>query len=356
MGDEFSADEIKTGLESVVGIKLDSSSSDAKPEWVSMGNNQYYKFIGYTRNSNNDGGQVIIQGKKSDAVAQLVADLKGTYQVNGGTSSSSSSPTMVDGSSEGAPVLWVTDSKNNSFGNNNFDGIVKISQASCTFEGEKPTQSKNFEQTTNKLSLLLTKEVMPSVPTPLVTPKKIGAINSPKGNSTLTFPLDATNDPKDSEGRYYYEVSSIDLSGKTTVNIEKNVVFYLTGNMTMSGNPDFVTKNGSKLEIYGGNGTTNITLNGKATAGANIFIHAPNAHIGVNGGGNSNPNIAGSIWAKSWGLSDSNSGILIGKPGTYGDYIVGENRQVPETSNPSNPVTTYDNVGQMSRVTRQAVK
>jgi hypothetical protein len=132
------------------------------------------------------------------------------------------------------------------------------------------------------------------------------------------------------EGAYHYEVSSISLSGTDILTIDTTsapVYFYLNGDLTMSGSAvinhsctgssDGCGTLGSGLgsperfRIYGladdgdSSADQSITLNGGATA-TNVFIYAPDAVMGINGG-SSSPDINGAIWVREWDGSSSNN-------------------------------------------------
>ncbi len=347
LGTKFDSKEIKKieqKLEEVIGMKL--VNSEAKPDWVSLGNNGEYRLVSYQRIAD-DTAQAIIQGRVGSAKVELVVDLGGSYQVVADTLDSNNLNTSNVALGEDVPSLWIMDSNVNDFGNNNFDGNIIISQTDCNFEGDMP-EAQNFVDP-NTQGIIKINLPIPPVPTPPITPKSVSGITD-----NITFPLNATNDPQDSEGYYHYALPSINIQGNNEITISsgKKVVFHLNGNMTMSGNSGIVTQDGAKLEIYGNSSTTDIVVNGGATA--SVFIHAPNANAGINGGGNSNPNFAGSIWAKSWQGSNSNSGVFIGSAGVYSDYLGGKNVDMSDT--PTAEVTTkYKGIGTIRNWTRQAI-
>ncbi|GAB4303115.1 MAG: hypothetical protein Kow0091_03230 [Geminocystis sp.] len=345
LGKNFNSQTIEEGLKSIVGMKL--VNSQAKTDWVPLGNNKgEYRLVSYERTAD-DSAKAIIQGKVGNAKAELVVDLGGSYEVKPYTPESENINSSNSALGESVPALWIMDNNINDFGNNNFNGDILISQTDCDFKGDMP-EAQNFVDPKTQGAIKISK-LMPPVPTPPITPKNVNAITK-----NTIFPLNAANDPQDSEGYYHYTVPSIDIKGSTKVTISsgKKVVFHLNGNMTMSGNSGIVTQNDAKLEIYGSSSTTNVLVNGGATA--SVFIHAPNANAGINGGGNSNPNFAGSIWAKSWKGSSSNSGVFIRSAGVYSDYLGGKDIDMSDT--PASTVTTnYSNVGKITNWTRQTI-
>ncbi len=154
-------------------------------------------------------------------------------------------------------------------------------------------------------------------------------------------------------GAYHYVISSISLSGNASnsltfdtakpytsggTTIFPPVYLYVTGDVSLGGNngirnictavsspasnsavcgstsnmgvPDG-TGTPDRLRLYGladdGDGSYDqqITINGGSTAGS-MFIYAPDALVGINGGSNS-PDIYGAVWAKNWNGSSSNN-------------------------------------------------
>jgi hypothetical protein len=114
---------------------------------------------------------------------------------------------------------------------------------------------------------------------------------------------------------YHYVISSIDLSGNETLTVNTSnapVYLYVTGNVSMSGNAGIAhTGTPDRLRLYGNPADNNnsndqsITINGGSSA-TNIFIYAPDATVGINGG-SSDPDILGAVWAKTWNGSSSNN-------------------------------------------------
>ncbi len=135
---------------------------------------------------------------------------------------------------------------------------------------------------------------------------------------------------------YAYRVGNINLSGNNTLTINTSrfpVRLFVTGNISLSGqagirnicSPDSATCGNQanmglpsgigtpdRLRIYGNppdpnNAVTDqqFTISGGSTAGS-VFIYAPDARVGINGGSR-NPDIYGAVWAKEWNGSSSNN-------------------------------------------------
>lgn len=159
---------------------------------------------------------------------------------------------------------------------------------------------------------------LPTAPSGIPTATITGSETFPKAGDTTI------------NGAYQYRISSISLSGNEVLTIDTTsapVYFFLEGDMTASGNAvlkhicsgssDGCGTYGSGLgsperfRIYGlaDDGDSSVDqslfLNGGTTA-TNIFIYAPDADMGINGG-SSNPDVNGAIWVREWNGSNSNN-------------------------------------------------
>lgn len=161
-----------------------------------------------------------------------------------------------------------------------------------------------------------------------------------KGSSNSEFQFPRRGDTPSADGAYHYDVSAIELKGNDDpIEIDTTdapVYFYVSGDITMSGNATIKhictgtanscgaygtdsdgTSLGSphRFHIYGkaddGDATYDqeFTLNGGATP-TNVFIHAPDARMGINGG-RSNPDIRGAVWVREWNGSNSNNAEIV---------------------------------------------
>ncbi|MGH8000957.1 MAG: DUF7305 domain-containing protein, partial [Brasilonema sp.] len=146
--------------------------------------------------------------------------------------------------------------------------------------------------------IFVTDPQLPPVPTAPTGATDLGTINSSR---TITA------------GSYI--VSSITLHGSETLTINSSggpVRLYVTGDISITGSAELV-HNGTldQFAIFGlpddGNNVNaqQFTLNGGSTA-TNVFIYAPDAQVGINGG-SSNPDIQGAVWAREWNGSSSNN-------------------------------------------------
>jgi hypothetical protein len=199
-------------------------------------------------------------------------------------------------------------------------------------------------------TIAVNKIELPPFPTPPPTvnpsgnpPVNEGAYNlGDIGEMTLPRPDDRpyvdTSLPEGHPDRIYYayRVNNINLSGNNnnlTINTSRwPVRLFVSGNISLSGkagirntcSPDSDTcgilanmglpsgiGTPDRLRIYGNppdpnNAVTDqqFTLSGGSTAGS-LFVYAPDARVGINGG-SSSPDIFGAVWAKEWNGSNSN--------------------------------------------------
>jgi hypothetical protein len=160
------------------------------------------------------------------------------------------------------------------------------------------------------------------------------------------------------DGYYHYLVDNLIDSGNQTITIspDKKVIFYVKGNIDLSGNPDLNPTSGNtadQLQIYGNtytststtkygcaSGTTlgtncpTLTIHFNGTGTMKAFVHAPDATGSVNGGGNTEGNFKGSIWIKDWDSSSGNSKVKIDASGNYSNLLAAKNITTPPLISP----------------------
>ena len=144
------------------------------------------------------------------------------------------------------------------------------------------------------------------------------SISSVSSGMTLPRAIDVTNRTTwqiaPSEP-YHYVVNSINLSGNDVITVNTStapVYLYVSGNVSLSGYGGIAhTGSPERLRLYGKPADTNnsndqsITVSGGSST-SNMFIYAPDATVGINGG-SSDPDIQGAVWAKTWNGSSSNN-------------------------------------------------
>ncbi len=154
-------------------------------------------------------------------------------------------------------------------------------------------------------------DLPPIPPRPNPMPYSLGTINN-----DLTLPRPGDTPP------YIYSVNNINLSGGKVLTINATtepITFYMNGDITVSGNSEIRTAPGAPLanfRIFGDTSATDtITLNGSTCMEA--FIYAPEASMGISGGGSCSPfNVDGAVWVKEWNGSSSNVANVHVSPGT----------------------------------------
>lgn len=143
---------------------------------------------------------------------------------------------------------------------------------------------------------------------------------------------------------YHYVISSITLRGSDVITINTSsapVYLYLSGNVSLSGGGGIAhTGSPERLRLYGKPADANdsndqsITISGGSST-TNMFIYAPDATMGINGG-SSDPDIQGAVWTKTWnGSSSNNAEIRVpdNMPTLLGGYFSNVGRQVYRSVN-----------------------
>ena len=219
------------------------------------------------------------------------------------------------------PGLWA---KSFNMGNNQISGNVLV--AGCSIPSGI-SQDKNIVANTGTLNANPSLEFPPLPELPSSGVITIAAIT---GSTTLPRTTPVVDKPG-SDGVYRYLVGksgnySIDLKGNDSLTITstKKVYLYLQGNVSVSGSSNIIYTGTppTNFQIYGSDGgshykypidsnsyiTNSIILNGNASV--NMFLYAPEATAGVNGGGKQPSTITGSVWVKAWDGSSANQVVV----------------------------------------------
>jgi hypothetical protein len=195
--------------------------------------------------------------------------------------------------------------------------------------GGQPTQ-QGLEKAINKGpnsvidgEIYLLDPILPPVPTPPTN--TICTISGPACKIDLGGPLSVSTTsqlprPADIAAHnpltpYHYVMTDIPLGNNVlTINTTSSPVYlYVSGDIALSGNGGILhTGSPERFVIFGNpadptNATTdqNFTLSGGSST-TKVFIYAPDANFGINGGSN-DPDVLGSVWVKTWGASSSNN-------------------------------------------------
>lgn len=298
-------------------------------------------------NDRNDDGQsdargiLTVQGKSPDgSVAQIEVEI----------------PLRINDLSNFAPVLWVGSGAISTPGTLNIpnpdDNIVLSSAGTandCPPSAAIAGNSNVISDSRNLPAIIPN----PSGTSPIPNDKKnglhnnIGSINTTGSRITLPRPLDPLDpdkDRKNDDGRFLYEVTTINVADNDLITdgVAK-VTLYATSNINIAGtvgttrtignndaaDPNPPTNNyanfnnGSttntsvsshNLEIYvAGNRTININPNG-GTINIEAFIHAPDATLNITGGGT--VNINGAVWVNNFNNTGATVNIRSDKTST----------------------------------------
>jgi hypothetical protein len=281
----------------------------------------------------NTRGILTVQGRSPDGgIAQIEVEI----------------PLRINDLNNFAPVLWVgsgaiatpgtlnipnTDDDDDNIVDNNI--VLKSSGTGCGTHAAIAGNSNIIRDPRNLPAII-------SLPADSTKKNSIGTIDSAGSKITLPRPL-ATPDNKNDQGRFLYEVSTINVA---TNNLETDgiakVTLYATGNINITGasgttitigNSNAASSNtkagcvdpastttppallsfanfncantistsvsSQNLEIYGSSTTTQININTNGgTVNIEGFIHAPNATLNITGSGT--VNINGAVWVSSF--------------------------------------------------------
>ena len=287
-------------------------------------------------------GILTVQGKSTDgSIAQIEVEI----------------PLRINDLENFAPVLWVGSGAIASPGTlsipNLEDNIVLKSSGTGCSNPAAIAGNSNVISDPRKLPDVISD---PTTGTPSITDDKkngshngIGSIDTTSSKITLPRPS-ATPDNKNDDGRFLYEVSTIDVVANNDPLVNNNLVtdgiakvtLYATGNINITGtagktitignsnaaNPDtkaacvdptstatppallsFANFNcansistsvsSQNLEIYGSSTTTQININTNGgTVNIEGFIHARDAILDIQGSGT--VNINGAVWVKEF--------------------------------------------------------
>jgi len=222
---------------------------------------------------------------------------------------------------EGAPALLAKDF-NVQQSDIYADSIIKLNPPTTNSTPpicSNPNSSPLLEIGATKNSIITGKVsikngLMPNIPDIPENsyPNDLGNLNNKKLN--LPRPDDII-----SENNTYYYLASDIKNSNFKINGNYNVKFYISGDISLVGNNGFYRDSNSngKTYLYGDSQLERNWLF-SGTSCVNAFIHAPNANVGLIGGGKGcsniphNPNIYGVVWAKSYNVigNPSNSTVF----------------------------------------------
>lgn len=304
-----------------------------------------YRLISYTYQPNSD-----VAAHQAPGTGRLIVEGRiGQIDNDSGSASPGVSTGItrlqveipVKAESTKVPGLWVNNNKITYMANDKVNGDILIN--SCP-PATGATSANLYDPSTQKvIAKSLTLPDTPSLPSSYYTLTDDNEIWS-------SFPR--VGDTPGSDGYYHYLVDKlVNPKGNSEITIQsgKKVIFYVKGNVDLSGNPDInpdLNKTSgnlpSQFQIYGntytsvsttkygcatgttlGSGCPTLTAHFNGNGTMKAFFHAPEAVGSVNGGGNTNGNFKGSIWIKDWNASSGNDKVKIDALGSFSDYLAG---------------------------------
>lgn len=340
-----------------LSAKIDELRGLSGGQWFDLGNNRYYRVVGYNFDDTNpppDGlgwGVLTLEGRSRTSAE---TDLTNTdIDRDSGDNAASRNRVVVTipilpsrplaFTRTTVPALWIregatedlsqtsqiTVSNPNYSGGAKFQGDVVMSDTTVAtgFVEETGTLQPNLECYINQNNI---QQPEPPEPAPN-TPYKAQFVGVPFPNlpripglslgdltSSETFPR--LGDTPSPNGVYEYIVDNINLSsGKITITPGQRVVFYVRGDINgviehdcSSVSPPTVCKPGN-LQIYANNELASTAPQICLRVGQNqrleAFIFAPDYSLGKTGNGD----FVGAAWGKNWGKIStcaSNSGAV----------------------------------------------
>ncbi|GCA89705.1 hypothetical protein [Microcystis aeruginosa] len=285
--------------------------------WFELGNNRYYRVVGYDYSTGPGKGVLTLEGRSRISAATDLTNTGPDIDSDDNAASRNrvvvtipilDSPRLAFNRTT-VPALWISEGTADD-GASRFQGDVveEVVSPECEAEQDKiqqPTPALNPPYTAQPQFVGVFFPNLPPIPTGLRDEQKNLALTSSE-----TFPR--TGDTASPSGVYEYIVNNINLSsGQITITPGQRVVFYVRGNINGAIGHDCGSVTGCKpgnLQIYADNGlgsaAPQICLRGDQTLQA--FIFAPDYSLGKTGTGT----FIGAAWGKNWGeITDCPSSI-----------------------------------------------
>jgi hypothetical protein len=145
----------------------------------------------------------------------------------------------------------------------------------------------------------------------------LGSVGGGGGNNPLPSQLPRLVDAATHKSGqpYHYVINNLDIGNNVihvTTTTSDPIYLYVSGDVSLNGNGGIAhTGSPELLRLYGKPADANnandqtITISGGSST-SNMFIYAPDATVGINGG-SQDPDIQGAVWAKAWNGSSSNN-------------------------------------------------
>lgn len=247
------------------------------------------------------------------------------------------------------PALWASAFKTNPNQqvNGQIRGVICPQPTKEDPDGIPGIDRTNIAQIEGKATGKIIADPFISIPLPKDAPNIAARI--PAITTSIRFPLN-TSDLPDENGEYNYLVDIDNATSKYSIALKDSdriqldilpthkVNLYLKGNIDLAGSQTIgVNSIHPNLRIYGSSQTTKFSIKNNASITAFIdtpFAVAKNIKSTTT---SSSGNITGGIWVKSWDSATSQGEISIIQSGTWKDFGIDADGQLPQL----NPVSYW---------------
>ena len=290
------ADTLKAKINELRGLSANT--------WFELGNNRYYRVVGYDYNIGTGRGVLTLEGlSRTSAAKDLTKTLPDIDSDDNAASRNRvvvtipilDSPPLAFNRTT-VPALWISDGTVDDGATFDGDVVEKVASPGCNINQTK-IKKPTSDYTAQFVGVFFPN--LPPIPDSIPPVQKNLALTTSEtfprtGDTATTRTING-----ESVKVYEYIVDNINLSGsdKITITPGNRVVFYVKGNIKGAIEHDCGTTTGCKsgnLQIYA-NGSGSICLTGNQKLQA--FIFAPDYSLGKTDDGT----FIGAAWGKKWG-------------------------------------------------------
>ncbi len=282
--------------------KIDELRGLSADRWVDLGNNRYYRVVGYDYNPVSRQGVLTLEGRSRKSPEEDLTNIAINRDSDDNAASRNrvvvtipilDAPPLAFNRTT-VPALWISEGTADDGAKFEGDVVEVVAWPECDIKQDKiPTPSTG----TPPYKAQVVGVFFPNLPE---TPTGIPSLGDL--TSSETFPR--TGDTASPSGVYEYIVNNINLDEeddeKITITAGYRVFFYVKGNINGAIGHNCATEPDCKpgnLQIYAysESDSAQICLRGDQTLQA--FIFAPHYSLGNTGNGN----FFGAAWGKNWG-------------------------------------------------------